>query len=144
MQILRRIPRSAATFSRQGRDALGNHIPILLNERILGTFDICSTQPDAFTVGELTYLQPIADQIGALIDRTMLFQRVSLDSAYIHDLLDSIESVVFTVDRGSVVREVNKAWGEFAGLQGTPGLQHESDVIGKRLEEIIPSSPAQG
>ena len=113
-------------------------IPILLNERILGTFDICSAEPDAFTVGELTYLQPIADQIGALIDRTMLFQRVSLDSAYIHDLLDSIESVVFTVDRGSVVREVNKAWGEFADLQGTPEMRDGANVIGKHLPEIIP------
>ncbi len=113
-------------------------IPILLNERILGTFDICSAEPGAFTVGDLTYLQPIADQIGALIDRTMLFQRVSLDSAYIHDLLDSIESVVFTVDRSSVVREVNKAWREFASLQGTPELRSEADVIGKHLHEIIP------
>ena len=116
-------------------------IPILLNERILGTFDISSARPDAFGPGELTYLQPIADQIGALIDRTMLFQRVSLDSAYIHDLLNSIESVVFTVDRGSIVREVNKAWRDHAVLQGTPDLREESAVIGKRLEEIIPFSP---
>jgi PAS domain S-box-containing protein len=117
------------------------NIPILLNERVLGTFDVSSAEPDAFGLGELTYLQPIADQIGALIDRTMLFQRVSLDSAYIHDLLDSIESVVYTVDRNSIVREVNKAWREHAVLQGTPDLREESAVIGKRLEEIIPFSP---
>ncbi len=116
-------------------------IPILLNERILGTFEISSGLPAAFGVGELTYLQPIADQIGALIDRTLLFQRVSLDSAYIHDLLNSIESVVYTVDRGSIVREVNKAWRDFAVLQGTPQLREESSVIGRRLEEIIPFSP---
>ena len=116
-------------------------IPVLLNERILGTFEIASARADAFSHGELTYLQPIADQIGALIDRTMLFERVSLDSAYIHDLLDSIESVVFTVDRNSVVREVNKAWREFAVLQGTPDLREEPAVTGKRLEEILPVSP---
>ena len=117
------------------------NIPILLNERILGTFDVSSAEPNAFGLGELKYLQPIADQIGALIDRTMLFQRVSLDSAYIHDLLDSIESVVYTVDRNSIVRKVNKAWREHAVLQGTPDLREESAVIGKRLEEIIPFSP---
>ncbi len=116
-------------------------IPILLNEKILGTFEMSSAQPAAFGLGELTYLQPIADQIGALIDRTMLFQRVSLDSAYIHDLLDSIESVVFTVDRGSVLREVNKAWRDFAVLQGTPDFREESAVIGRRLEEILPPTP---
>ncbi|HMK38497.1 MAG TPA: PAS domain S-box protein, partial [Bacteroidota bacterium] len=106
-------------------------IPILLNEKILGTFDVSSAQANSFGLSELTYLQPIADQIGALIDRTMLFQRVSQDSAYIHDLLNSIDSVVYTVDRSSVVREVNKAWRDFALLQGTPELGEESDVIGK-------------
>jgi len=116
-------------------------IPILLNERILGTFSIASEKENAFGLTELAFLQPIADQIGALLDRTMLFQRVMVDSAYIHDLLDSIDSVVFTVDRGSVVREVNKAWREFAVLQGTPELVAEDAVIGKPLREIIPSTP---
>jgi len=112
-------------------------IPIVLNERILGTFNVSSASLDAFTGNELSYLQPIADQIGALIDRTQLFQRVSDDSAYIHNLLDSIESVVFTVDQTSTVREVNTAWRDFAVVQGTPDLRDESSVIGKSLESII-------
>ena len=116
-------------------------IPILLNEKILGTFCIASERENAFGLAELTFLQPIADQIGALLDRTMLFQRVMVDSAYIHDLLDSIDSVVFTVDRSSVVREVNKAWGEFAVLQGTPELSGEDAVLGRPLGDIVPSAP---
>ncbi|HXX65063.1 MAG TPA: PAS domain S-box protein, partial [Bacteroidota bacterium] len=64
-------------------------IPILLNEKIIGTFNVDSASPRAFVAGDLTYLQPIADQIGAVIDRTQLFRRVSEDSAYIHNLLNS-------------------------------------------------------
>ncbi|MEW6511529.1 MAG: PAS domain S-box protein [Bacteroidota bacterium] len=112
-------------------------IPIMLNERVLGTFNVFSAGASAFRGDELSYLQPIADQIGALIDRTQLFQRVRDDSAYIHNLLDSIESVVFTVDQNSVVREVNTAWREFAVLQGTPDLGEESQIIGRQLGEVI-------
>ncbi|HUI64556.1 MAG TPA: PAS domain S-box protein, partial [Bacteroidota bacterium] len=113
-------------------------IPILLNEKIIGTFNVDGAAPRAYGAGELSYLQPIADQIGAVIDRTQLFRRVSDDSAYIHNLLNSIESVVITVDRNSIVREVNAAWRDFAVLQGTEQLRDEASVIGRPLEEIIP------
>lgn len=112
-------------------------IPIMLNERILGTFNIGSTSEASFVGPELTYLQPIADQIGALIDRTQLFQRVSDDSTYIHNLLNSIESVVYTVDPGYRIREVNKAWASFAALQELGGLLEERAAVGRRLDEIV-------
>ena len=112
-------------------------IPIMLNERILGTLNVCSAAVAAFSGKELSYLQPIADQIGALLDRTELFQRVSDDSAYIHTLLNSIDSVVFTVDQGAVVRQANTAWRDFALLQGTPDLCDEAAVVGRPLGEVI-------
>jgi PAS domain S-box-containing protein len=112
-------------------------IPVMLNERVLGTFNLASRDEDAFSYRELSFLQPIADQIGPLIDRMLLFQKVTDDSNYIHNLLNSIESVVYTVDQNSVVREVNTAWREFAVLQGTPELKEESQVIGRPLDEII-------
>jgi PAS domain S-box-containing protein len=112
-------------------------IPVMLNERVLGTFNLASRDNKAFSGHELSFLQPIADQIGPLIDRTLLFQRVTDDSTYIHNLLNSIESVVYTVDQNSTVREVNTAWREFAVLQGTPELKEESQVIGRPLDAII-------
>ncbi len=82
-------------------------------------------------------LQPIADQIGALIDRTLLFQRVSDDSKYIHTLLNSIDSVVLTVDPALHIREANKAWREFSALLGMDHMEEESTIIGLGAEEIL-------
>ncbi len=116
-------------------------IPIMLNKTILGTFNIASLQEDAFTGKELAFLQSIADQIGATIDRTQLFQRVSNDSKYIHNLLDSLDSVIYTVDRNLRIREVNKAWREFAILQQTPQFAEESAVVGQKLSDVINIPP---
>lgn len=113
-------------------------IPIFVNERVLGTFNVSSVKRDAFTLEELRYLQPIADQIGAMIDRVRLFQRVSDDSKYIHNLLNSINSVVYTVDSHHRVTEVNKAWREFAVRLGLENYKDESSLIGIDLWEIIP------
>jgi PAS domain S-box-containing protein len=115
-------------------------IPIFVNERVLGTFNIASLQKDAFTLEELAYLQPIADQIGAMIDRARLFQRVSDDSKYIHNLLNSINSVVYTVDRNHRITEVNKTWREFAGRLGLEKFRDENSIIGVSLWEIVPQT----
>jgi PAS domain S-box-containing protein len=112
-------------------------IPIFLNERVIGTFNVASVHPGAFTGGELSYLQPIADQIGAMVDRIRLFRKVSDDSKYIHNLLNSIDSVVFTIDRNYRVTEVNKAWREFSLRQGLKGYQTESEVIGADLADVV-------
>ncbi len=113
-------------------------IPIFVNERVLGTFNVTSVRRNAFTLEELGYLQPIADQIGAMIDRERLFQRVSDDSKYIHNLLNSINSVVYTVDQFHRITEVNKAWREFAIRLGLEEYKDENLLIGKNLWEIIP------
>ncbi len=112
-------------------------IPIVLNDRILGAFNVATVVENAFSGSELAILQPIADQIGALIDRTQLFQRVSDDSKYIHTLLNSIDSVVLTVDPGLHIREANKAWREFAVLLGLDEMEEESSIIGRGAEEIL-------
>jgi len=113
-------------------------VPISVNERVLGTFNITSLNRDAFSLEELAYLQPIADQIGAMIDRVRLFQRVSDDSKYIHNLLNSINSVVYTVDTNHKITEVNKSWREFAIRLGLEQYRDENSVIGLPLWEIVP------
>lgn len=113
-------------------------IPISVNERVLGTFNVVSEKRDAFSFEELAYLQPIADQIGAMIDRFRLFRRVSDDSTYIHNLLNSINSVVYTADTNHRITEVNKTWREFSHRLGLENYLDENSIIGRPLWEIIP------
>jgi PAS domain S-box-containing protein len=118
-------------------------IPIHVHDRVLGTFNLASVARDAFTFQDLAYLEPIADQIGSMIDRTRLFQRVSDDSTYIHNLLNSINSVVYTIDENYRVTEVNKAWREFAVRTGLHQYRDEISLVGKTLWEIVPQDDVQ-
>jgi PAS domain S-box-containing protein len=68
-----------------------------------------------------------------------LFHKVSDDSKYIHNLLNSIDSVVYTIDNNYRVTEVNKAWRDFAMRHGLKHLSDESSIIGRSLKEIAPT-----
>jgi len=112
-------------------------IPIILNDRVLGTLNVASKTEKAFTPEHLSLLQPVADQIGSMIDRSRLFQQVSDDSKYIHNLLNSIDSIVLTVDHNYRIREVNEAWREFADLQGLEQYRDEASVMGVVVQDVI-------
>ncbi|HEY4644574.1 MAG TPA: PAS domain S-box protein, partial [Bacteroidota bacterium] len=112
-------------------------IPFYSKGEVLGAFNIASKTPRAYSGWEVQVLQPIADQIGAIVDRIRLFQKVSHDATYIHNLLDSMDNVVYTVDKESRIREVNKAWKDFATRSGMPELADERTVQGKQLLETV-------
>ncbi len=112
-------------------------IPIVLNEKILGTLTVASFDTNAFTLDQLRLLQPVADQVGAMVDRSRLFQQVNEDSRYIHALLNSLQSIVLTVDAEYRIREVNQAWREFADLQGMTQYRDESSVVGLLIDEVV-------
>jgi light-regulated signal transduction histidine kinase (bacteriophytochrome) len=61
-----------------------------------------------------------------------LFKRVVEDASYIHNLLDSIDSVVFTLDRELKILQVNKAWHEF--IRET-GRQPDENFLGMSVFE---------
>ena len=98
-------------------------VPILLKGEIFGTLNLGSMEPHTYTEEHAVIFQPIAQQIGAVIDRVHLFQQVTQDSTYIHNLLDSIDSVVYTVDREFRITEVNRTLDEFVREMATAPMQ---------------------
>jgi PAS domain S-box-containing protein len=113
-------------------------LPITLKGKIFGTLNIGCKEPHMFSDEHTAILLPIAQQIGAVIDRVRLFNQVSEDSVYIHNLLDSIDSVVYTMDRDNRIREVNKAWYVF--MQEF-GVKNYEDYHGRYLYDVLPSEP---
>ncbi|MBI5475927.1 MAG: PAS domain S-box protein [Ignavibacteriales bacterium] len=111
-------------------------IPITLKDKIYGTLELASIEPYAFSEEQLNMLIPIAQQIGSIIDRAILFKQVSDDSSYIHNLLDSIKSIVYTVDTELRIREVNDAWHQFMKENGRAGI---ADYEGKYLFDLLPN-----
>ena len=110
-------------------------LPLYMKERPLGTLSFASLKPDNYRREHIEILRPIAQQVGAIIDRVRLFKQVSEDASYIHNLLDSIDSVVYTVDTEYKIIEVNKAWYEF--IQDT-GAKVLDDYHGVDIFEALP------
>gem|GEM_PF-998149 len=126
--------RSLSSFSRGLRSQIS--FPIILKGKAFGALNIGSRKPNFYSEADAEVLQPIAQQIGTIIDRVQLFRQVTEDSAYIHNLLDSINSIVYTVDTQYRLREVNKAWHEFMQDSGFPGIRN---YHGMNLFDVLPS-----
>ncbi len=113
-------------------------LPILLKGKPLGTLNIGSREPHSFNEEHGQMLLPLAQQIGAIIDRIQLVTRVTEDSLYIRNLLDSIDSIVYTVDSRFRLLEVNKAFGEFMRECGAAPV---AEYQGLGLFDVLPSEP---
>jgi PAS domain S-box-containing protein len=111
-------------------------IPIILKDRPFGALNIASMSSKLYTEEHTQLLQPLAQQIGTIVDRVRLFQQVTDDSTYIHNLLDSIDSIVYTVDNQYRIREVNQAWHAFMQESGFPGIRNYQ---GMNLFEVLPN-----
>ncbi len=130
---------SVATMKEEDGGSVASQIsiPLFVNERVLGVFNITSLRERAFGMDELSLLQPIADQIGAIVQRVQLFEQVSNDRSYVRNLLNSINTVVYTVDPEYRITAVNKAWQDFMVAQGHSELADAEKVIGQPLRTVI-------
>lgn len=87
--------------------------PLYAGGDVLGTINIYSRDTNSFGEEVINNLAPFIEQMGAIVDRILLFQKVTDDSVYIHNLLNSIDKIVFTIDKDLRLREINKAWYDF-------------------------------
>lgn len=108
--------------------------PFSSKGEILGTINLYAAEANVFSEELLDRITPFVEQIGAIIDRILLFRKVSDDAAYIHNLLNSIDKVIFTVDTDLRIKEVNKAWFEF--INRVVGKSKKSYTGTLLLEEI--------
>jgi PAS domain S-box-containing protein len=113
-------------------------LPIVLKGKPFGTLNIGCKEPHTYTAEHAAILQPLAQQIGAVIDRIQLVKRVTDDSFYIRNLLDSIDSIVYTVDARYRILEVNKAFRDFLRESGTAPV---AEYLGVPLFGLLPSEP---
>ncbi|MGA2623616.1 MAG: PAS domain S-box protein [Bacteroidota bacterium] len=110
-------------------------LPILLKGGIIATLNLASKQTNTFSDEHARILFPLAQHLGTIIDRVRLFDKVTEDVAYIHNLLDSIDSIVYTVDTECRILEVNKAWHAFVREYG---VARRTNYQGMSLYDSLP------
>lgn len=116
-------------------------IPLSVEGTVVGAVSLLNAHRDAFGKEELTFLQPVVEQIGAIIQRVRLFERVRSDSSYVRNLLDSINHIIFTVDHQYRITHVNKAWKEYMVRVGKDIWASEEHILGQSLEVLMPDPP---
>ncbi len=127
--------RGLASFVKGLRSQIS--MPIRVKEAIIGTLNVGSKEPHVYSDDHIGMLEPVVQQSAAILDRIGLINQVSDDAAYIHNLLDSIDSIVYTVDTQLRIREVNKAFHDLMAEFGeTPRNYH-----GTPLFDVIRSEP---
>lgn len=116
-------------------------VPIYTKDTFLGILYIATRQKNGFNGNEIDLLQPICEQIGLIVDKLNLFTRVRDDAQYIHNLLYSMDDIVFTVNNDLIITETNTPFNEFPFVDiRKSGGKHKS-LIGRALYDVLINAP---
>ncbi|MGA9116625.1 MAG: PAS domain S-box protein [Bacteroidota bacterium] len=113
-------------------------IPISLEKETVGVLELSASGPGVFRPEDAGGLGALADQIGAMVDRVRLFRKVAEDGAFIHGLVNSIDSPVYSVDRLFRISEANAAFSEYAALWTPDAVRAGETFRGRSLRDLVP------
>jgi PAS domain S-box-containing protein len=116
-------------------------VPIFSKKTLLGVLYIARNSTHTVKDDEIGNLQPICEQIGLIVDKLNLFTKVRDDAQYIHNLLDSMDSVVFTVNNELIVTETNTPIDNFPFIQSRGSKRRKKPLIGMSLYKVISGAP---
>jgi len=113
-------------------------VPLAQGGETVGVFGVVSREPHSYTEEHASQLVPLVRQLGGIIERRNLFRQVASDSTYVRNLLDSIDSPVYTVDNAHVITQINRAGIDFLREFTGPG---ERDFQGVNIFTLLADTP---
>ncbi len=116
-------------------------LPIYTKDTFLGTLYVALRESNGFAGNEINLLQPICEQIGLIVDKLNLFSRVRDDAQYIHNLLYSMDDIVFTVNNDLTVIETNTPVHNFPFIDKRKVRSNMKTLIGQSLYDVIMNAP---
>lgn len=116
-------------------------VPIYTKDTFHGLLYIAAHERSKFLGDEVALLQPICEQIGLIVDKLNLFAQVRGDAQYIHNLLDSMDDIVFTVNNELIITETNTPIEKFPFLRRSKLHRTHKHIIGQPLYKIITQAP---
>ncbi len=81
-------------------------IPVILNDRVIGTLDLGASSPAMFAPDDISVLQPIADQLGAAVQNALLYSELQAQVQRVRALSKVGESLAGALDTEHVLRIV--------------------------------------
>ncbi len=81
-------------------------IPLLAKEKALGTFNLCSGRPGAFSTRDLPVLLPIARQLAIAIENARLFEEARATGERLRRLAELSRTVTASLDAQAVLESI--------------------------------------
>lgn len=116
-------------------------VPVYTKGTFLGVLYLAIRQKKGFVGNEINLLQPICEQIGLIVDKLNLFTRVRDDAQYINHLLNSMDDIVFTVDRELTVTKTNTPMKDFPFVDLRKMRGKAQSLTGKPLYDVLTNAP---
>ncbi len=116
-------------------------VPVYTKDTFLGILYIATRRKYGFIGTEIDLLQPICEQIGLIVDKLNLFTRVRDDAQYIHNLLYSMDDIVFTVNNELIITETNTPHNEIPFVDNQRVRGKKKSLIGQPLYNVLRRSP---
>jgi signal transduction histidine kinase len=119
-------------------------IPVILNERVMGTLDLASREKAMFAPDDLALLQPIADQVGAAVQNALLYAQIQAQVERVHALYKVGESLAGAPDTEQVLQVIAEemhhslSYDRFVYAGMTPdGTLHVSRAFGVEGGDLV-------
>ena len=105
------------------------NVPLIFKEEVIGMLNVCSTNRNAFSRNEMTFLHTMANQLASNIGRLKLIKQQ--EKSKMTTLINSMSDGVMMIDQNHRVEVINPAMMEYLGLSETDDIvQHSlSDTI---------------
>ncbi len=102
----------------------------LYKDRMLGVFNLDSTQRDKYSERDLQFLRPVAKHISIALENALLFEEISKEKKEWERTFDAITDMVWIEDLKQQVIRANRALLKYAGLS-------LPEVTGERCAKLL-------
>ena len=110
-------------------------LPLVAHGRLFGTIAVGSTRHTRFTTSDIDFLQTVADQSAAMLDRSRLLESVREDEANLADFFENATMGLHWVGPDGIILRANIAELELLGYS-------RDEYVGQHISEFHASKEA--
>jgi len=106
------------------------NVPLRVGDQVLGSLNLASTRPAAFTAQHLDLLQQVAGAIAAALQNAQLYEQVQVSEARYRHLVENVHDLIYEVDAEGVITYCSPSLEFLSGYT-------MAEVLGRSFLELV-------
>jgi len=106
------------------------NVPLCVGDQVLGSLNLASTRPAAFTTHHLDLLQQVAGAIAAALQNAQLYEQVQESEARYRHLVENVHDLIYEVDAEGVITYCSPSLEFLSGYT-------VAEVLGRSFFELV-------